>query len=407
MTIHIGIDWSREKHDVAITNEKGAILERFTIQHDVTGFTQLDERCRKLGMLPANCFIAIESAHSVLVDYLWVRDYQNLYIVPPHLTAASRGRYSVSKAHTDQTDAFVIAELLRTDRHQLQRYQPSGLLTRQLRHQVQWQAQQGHELVRHTNRLRDLLHRYYPAALNLFSDLNTQITLTFIAHHPHPQEAAALDFHTFATFAQAHGYCSTQHLPKQYARFQQPVPEASPETIAIYQLHGQALATTLLQLVKQHAESQRRLTQLFQQHADAPIFSSFPGLGKWLAPAMLAKFGDDRNRFPTAMSLQALAGTCPATHQSGKRRHIKFRQACDKSFRQFAQQWAWCSLPLSPWANGYFQRHTSRQRHENDALRRLANRWLAIAWTCWQRGVTYDEAYHLEQCRLRRQPRRS
>jgi transposase len=54
----------------------------------------------------------------------------------------------------------------------------------------------------------------------------------------------------------------------------------------------------------------------------------------------LAKFGDDRQRFPTPSSVQALAGTCPVTERSGKRKVIKFRQACDREFRYIAQQWA-------------------------------------------------------------------
>lgn len=65
-----------------------------------------------------------------------------------------------------------------------------------------------------------------------------------------------------------------------------------------------------------------------------------------LAPALLAKFGDDRARFPTPASVQALAGTCPVTDQSGKRKVIKFRRACDREFRWIVQQRAWRSKPL-------------------------------------------------------------
>lgn len=67
-------------------------------------------------------------------------------------------------------------------------------------------------------------------------------------------------------------------------------------------------------------------------------------------------FGDDRHRFPEPASVQALAGTCPVTKASGKRKVVLFRYACDREFRHIAQQWARCSLSVSVWANAYWER---------------------------------------------------
>jgi len=116
-----------------------------------------------------------------------------------------------------------------------------------------------------------------------------------------------------------------------------------------------------------------------------------------LAPALLGKFGDDRERFPSPSSVQALAGTCPVTDSSGKRRIIRFRRACDREFRYIAQQWARASLERSVWANAYFQTVYGRCQSINHAYRCLANRWLAILWKLWQSHEPYDEAYHLNQ----------
>ena len=102
--------------------------------------------------------------------------------------------------------------------------------------------------------------------------------------------------------------------------------------------------------------------------------------------------------------MQALAGTCPVTAASGKRRIVKFRKACDKEFRQIAQQWARASLGKSVWANAYWEQVRARVDHDNDAFRRLANRWLAIAWKLWQTRQPYDEAYHLQQRAQRSKP---
>jgi transposase len=135
---------------------------------------------------------------------------------------------------------------------------------------------------------------------------------------------------------------------------------------------------------------------LFQQHPDHDVFASLPGVGDFLAPALLAKFGDDRARFPDPQSVQCLAGTCPVTDQSGKRRRIYFRRACDHEFRHIAQQWARVSIAQSGWAATYWHSVMAHSRSVSHAYRCLANRWLAIAWKCWQSHQPYDEAVHLQ-----------
>jgi transposase len=149
----------------------------------------------------------------------------------------------------------------------------------------------------------------------------------------------------------------------------------------------------------------RELRVLFKQHPDHDIFDSLPGAGEFLAPALLVKFGDDRQRFPAAASVQALAGTCPVTDWSGKRRVIKFRRACDREFRDIAQKWAIASKPESLWATTYWSQVRPHCDSDSHAYRCLANRWLAIAWKLWQTRRVYDEAYHLQQRAKHSKPR--
>jgi transposase len=164
------------------------------------------------------------------------------------------------------------------------------------------------------------------------------------------------------------------------------------------------LAQQLRELILTKRQVQRDINALFALHPDQAIFSSLPGTGDFLAPAPLAKLGDDRDRFPSAASLQALAGTCPVTVASGKHKRVIFRHACDAEFRQIAQQWARCSLRKSVWAVAYWQQIRPRSTSDHDAYRRLANRWLAVLWKLWQSREPYNEAYHLQQRRLRSQP---
>jgi transposase len=404
MSIYIGIDWSQDKHDVAFMNAAGAIIARLTIPHQPAGFRELETTRQQLGVAAAECLVGLETAHNLLLDYLWDHGYQQIYVIPPLVVKSSRGRYGHSTARDDTLDAQLLADLLRTDRPRLHPWRPDSQLTRQIRAHVGFVTFLTHTANRIHNRLRAALLRYYPQALELFSGLMVPTTLAFIAAYNTPQALVALSYEAFTTFAQQQGYWNRQGLLNCYARLQHTPLQASAATVAVYQDEARLLAQQLRELILAKREVQRDLNTLFAQHPDQAIFTSLPGVGAFLAPALLAKLGDDRERFPSAASLQALAGTCPVTMASGKRKRVAFRHACDHEFRQIAQQWARCSLRKSVWAVAYWQQIRPRCTSEHDAYRRLANRWLAVLWKLWQSRELYDEAYHLQQRRRRSQP---
>jgi transposase len=405
MQVYLGIDWSQNKHDMAILNQAGAVIAQQTIPHTHGGFMKLDWYRKSLKVLPGDCLVGLETAHNLLIDFLWSRGYTGVYVIPPHVVKSSRGRFGHAGARTDQSDAVLLADLLRTDRARLQPWYPDSLLTRQMRAKVSLCSFLTRSMVALSNRLRAVLLRYYPAAAELFSSLHTHIALQFIRAYPTPQAAAQLAYKEFEAFARQHRYGRHTLLPARFARLKADHPPTTPQTALIYKDEASLLAERLLQVLKTRTDTLRDLQRLFCQHPDSTVFASLPGAGQFLAPALLAKFGDDRQRFPTRGSVQALAGTCPVTDASGKRRRVRFRRACDREFRRIAQQWAMASVRQSPWANAYFQQVRPRCRSASHAYRCLANRWLAIAWKLWQTRQPYDEDYHLQQRMLRSKPK--
>jgi transposase len=406
MKLYIGLDWSENKHDLAFLNESGALLFQLAIPHRPEGFLKLDEKRQQVGVERSDCVVGLETAHNLVIDFLWSRGYTQVYVIPPNVVRSSRGRFGQSGARTDRSDARLLADLLRTDRARLQLWQPDGLLTRQMRAKVSLIDFLTRSTTRLSNRLRAVLLRYYPAALYVFSDLTTQIALHFIQTYNTPRLAAELSYAQFEAFARRHHYPKPNTLPACFARLQQEQPQACAEIVLAYADEATLLARFLLSAVQAKINAVRELDELFDQHPDRHIFDSLPGVGPLLAPSLLAKFGDDRQRFRSAAGVQSLAGTCPVTDASGKRKVIKFRRSCDKQFRHIAQQWARCSLRKSAWANTYWQRVRPHCDSDSHAYRCLANRWLAIAWKLWQTRQAYDEDRHLQQCALRRQPRR-
>lgn len=405
MDLYIGIDWSEHKHDVCVLNAAGAPLAQLTIPHSPAGFATFETLRRRLDVAPADCLISLETAHNMLIDFLWAHGYTQLYVIPPNVIKSSRGRYRQSGARTDQSDAYIIADVLRTDRGRLIPWRPDSLLTRQMRAKVSLLLALTHNRVRLTNRLRAILLRYYPAALHVFSQLDTQIALRFIIAYPTPQAASALCLTSFLQFAEEHDHTQPKKLPGCYAGLQQAYPEADTDTVLVYQEEAIQLAMLLLQLVQTRAQNVRELQRLFRQHPDAAIFDSIPGAGELLAPGLLVKFGDDRARLPSAASVQALAGSCPVTEESGKRRVIYFRRGCDHEFRSLVHSLAVSSIQQSAWARAYWESVRQRGGTDTHAYRCLANRWLAIIWKLWQTRQAYDEAYHLQQRAARSRPK--
>jgi hypothetical protein len=280
-------------------------------------------------------------------------------------------------------------------------WHPDSLLTQQIAALSSLLHFLTRNIIQTNNRLRNVLWRYYPNAAGVFSALDLPISLEFICAFPTPQTAAELTFEQFKAFARSYHYPRPSKLPACYARLQKPQPQASQQTVLAFQSEAVRLAQLSLHAVRDKAATLRQIQILFEEHPDSPIFSSLPGAGKILAPALLAKFGDDRQRYPSPQVLQSVAGTCPVTHSSGKHKYVLFRRACDHEFRWIVQQWAKCSIDASAWAYTYFQTVRPHCDSLSHAYRRLANRWLEIAWRLWQDRVPYDEERHLRQHALR------
>jgi transposase len=401
---YFGVDWSEDHHNLCIRNQFGAVISELELRHSLDGFEQLDLERRKLGASASDCMVAIETSYNLLVDYLLDRDYI-VYLIPPQITDHYRGRRRSSGARTDESDAAILAKALRVDREYHQRLRPNLALTQQILAQVRLVETLRRTIQRQTNQLRAVLLRTYPQALDLFGKLTTQISLQFLMAYPTAQEALALDKGQFEAFCRSHRYSRPGLISRRYAQLIEPAPRANPDAVQAYRDQICVLAELLLAQVRSRLQAQSRLRQLFPQHPDAFIFDSLPGAGDLLAPALLAKFGDHRDRFPSPASVQALAGTCPVTKASGKRKAVFFRRGCDREFRRIAQQFALASCSQSGWAFAYWREVQSRASSDSDAYRRLANRWLVIIWKLWQDRIAYDETFHLRQRAQRRRPR--
>lgn len=400
-SLYIGIDWSKAKHDVCILNSEGAILKEFTIAQTSQGHNRLEREIESFKVKAEHCLVGLETSNNLVMDFLEPRPYTT-YVIAPNQVASSRGRFSSSGRRNDRSDAHLLADMLRTDRHRFAPWQADGLTVSQMRTSLRLIDDLTQSITRYSNRLYAALLRAYPLAVALFSDITTQIALQFLIEYPSQPAAQQVTYVDFVAFCQRHRYSCPKMIPRRYAHLQRDVPQPAADIMLAYQEQIYVVATLLLNFVQQKRQAIRHVQQLFLAHPDQPIFASLPGAGDLLAPKLLVMFGDQRQRFPSPAAIQSLAGTSPITVQSGKKKVIKFRRGCNHEYRHTAQLFAVASVSQSTWAATYFSLAKARGLADSHAYRCLANRWLAIIWAIWQREQPYDETYHLAEVRRHR-----
>jgi hypothetical protein len=242
---YCGIDWSEDHHNLCILNEAGGRVSQLQFEHSLAGFAQIEVERRKLEVPAGECFVGIETAYHLIVDFLLEHDYPT-YIVPPQATKGYRNRQRSSGAHDDDSDAALLASIMRTDRESHRRLRPNLALTQQLLAQVRLIEILRRSIQRQSNQLRAVLFRTYPQAVGLFSDLTSQITLEFLLAYPTAQDAQTLSREAFEAFLRQHGYTRSDLIPLRYARLVEPFPSANPAVVQAYQGQVRALAQVIL-----------------------------------------------------------------------------------------------------------------------------------------------------------------
>lgn len=372
-TLYIGIDWSETKHDVCILNERGAILKEFIITQSMSGHRKLQQEIKAFDKDSESCLIGLETSSNLLIDFLEPKPYQS-YVIPPNKVASSRGRFSGSGRRNDRSDAHLIAAMLRTDTGRFTPWQADGILTHQMRASLRLIDDLTQSITRYSNRLRTALLRAYPAAVELFSDITTQIDLRFLINFPSQTAAQALSYTDFEAFCRSHRYSHPKRITDRYAHLQKEHSGPILSTELAYQEPISVWAALLLQLVQKKRQAILQVHRLFLTHPDAYIFESLPGAGELLGPKLLVMFGDHRERFPSASAIQALAGAAPVTIQSGKKNSIRFRRACNHEYRHTAQLFALQSVQQCSWAATYFANAKARGMKESHTYRCLAKK---------------------------------
>lgn len=384
-----GIDWADAHHDALSIDEQGHQLGALRVAHSPQGLSQLDSYLERIagsgGKEQVACII--ETTHGLLIAHLLEQGWP-VYPVNPRTVEKRR---APSGAKTDTIDAYLLAKTGRADFQDLRRLNPDSEQIQELKTLTRDQDGLVQMQTRLVNQLTSCLKAYYSVALELFGKVQQPSTIAFLRAYPTLQTARAASVEELTvTLKQARYPRAGSKAQEMVTRLQQPCLRASEVTTRTKARLMLALIDQLEPLLKQIAEYDKEIERLFLMHADNELFQSLPRAGQRLAPRLLAEMGDDRNRYESASSLQALAGTSPVLFQSGTYQKAHRRLGCIKPWRNALQQFAWESTLSEAWAKAYYQRKRAEGKSHTVAVRALANVWARILYAVWKTKQPYQ-----------------
>lgn len=393
MKYFAGLDWGSTTHAVCVVNRTGCVVLRTEIRHDASGLESLQRQLKRIA--PAKAIpIAIERPSGLIVDALLASGHP-IVSIHPNAVKACRPRYSAAGGKNDLGDAYLLADVLRTDGHRFRPLAPPSDAIKALRALVRTRD----DLVNHrlalANQLRALLDSFWPGAAALFCQIDSLIALAFLQRYPTPSSAARLGEKRLAAFLKGEGYSGRHSVLELLTRLRTAAvgrtgkleEQAKGELVRV-------LATILSTLLAEMASLTARIEQEVAQLDDGILIMSLPRTGRINAAKILSELGDIRERMTTADQLAAEAGVAPVTRQSGKSRAVLFRWACNHRLRVAITTWADNSRHGSPWAANLYAAARARGCRHPHAIRILARAWVRVLWKIWTTRIPYDIRNH-------------
>jgi transposase len=395
MRLFVGDDWAEDHHDVELMDAAGRVLARKRLPEGVAGMARLHEMIgQQLGedADDAEVVVGIETDRGPWVLALASAGY-TIYGVNPLQASRYRERLGVSGAKSDAGDAHMLADMVRTDSHQLRAVAGDSADAEALKVLARTHKTLIWERTRQVQRLRHQLLAYYPAALDAFDDLDAPDTLELLGKAPDPARAAKLTrAQVSAALKRARRRNITDKATAILAALRSPQLGQPPAVAAAYAATVRSLIALITVLNEQVKTLQGQVEENFGRHPDAEIYRSQPGLGAILGARVLAEFGDDPHRYADGKSRRNYAATSPITRASGKKKVVAARFIHNDRLVDALNAQAFASLNASPGARALYDDLRARGTGHNDALRRLANRLVGILHGCLKTRTLYDEA---------------
>jgi transposase len=400
----IGLDWADRKHDICLLETGQESPEYSVVDHDPVAIDAWVTKLKKRfdGRPVAVC---VELASGPIVSALLEYDFFVIFPINPAMLARYRRTFTPSRAKDDPTDAFLALDLFRHHFDRLAPLRRERPAMRALQRLVQARRTLVDDRCRLINRLTYALKEYFPQVLRWFRDKHTGVFVDFVMRWPTLDAAKRAHRDTLVDFFNAHNVRYGKTTERRVDAIK--AGRALTSDTAVIQ-PNQLMAESLLAQISALAKAVRRFDEeIAARTAELPdfkLFSALPGAGAALAPRLLAAFGENRDRFPDAASLQKCAGIAPVVERSGNKSWTHWRFIASVFLRQTFVEWAGETIPHCFWAKAFYESRRAKGVSHQAILRALAFKWIRILWRCWHDRQPYDEARYLMALQKRHSP---
>jgi transposase len=397
--LFIGLDWARDKHDFLAMDAQGSVLTKGIVAHDAQALDDLANAIATIEPDSATVHVGVELHDGALLAWLLDQNY-TVYAINPKSAERARDRHRPSGAKDDQLDAYVLADMARTDRQRLRAVRRQSTPTRELRAWVRLRARLVREKTAACQRLRGLLAEWTPRLSDLCNDFNRCWQRDLLAMTPLHEHLRRLHGNRLNAFIRVHRLREQTASKLRQVRCCPAIaiPPGLQNPLAA-EIRG--LVESIDALVAKISEAETAIDECIAKHPDAEIFQSLPVKGTATVGTLLAAFGESREETPHWRELAARWGAAPVTVQSGKSRHVKRRRACDHVINQALLFFSFkTAFTEGCWAKAFYQRKRAEGVDHYGTLRRLAQRWIKILYRLWQDRILYREEVHQRNRKL-------
>ena len=393
MEVFVGDDWAEAHHDVHVMDSAGEKLAGMRLAHGLDGIARFHELIAGFVDEPGQVVVGIETDRGLWVEALVAAGYQ-VFGINPKAASRYRDRHNVSGAKSDPGDAKMLADLVRTDRHNHRQVAGDSDVAAGVRVLARAHQSLIWDRTRHTNRLRHGLRDYFPAADQAFSgDLAGMDAVGVLAKAPTPTEAARLSVAQIRSALKAGG--RQRNIDAKAAQIQQLLRtdhlHTSPVVEAAYGATTKSLIAIIVELNRQISQLEQELAEAFSCHPDTDIYRSLPGFGPVISARVLGEFGDEPERYANPKARKNYAGTSPITRASGRKHVVVARWIKNQRLADALDQAAFCAITQSPGCREFYDQRRAKGDLHHQALRALSNRLVGILHGCLATGTNYDE----------------
>ena len=314
MTILVGIDVAKDKHDCFIMNSEGEVLAKsFTILNNKEGFDFLYKKIQSVSSSD-KIKVGLEATGHYsynIIGFLLNKDLATFILNPLH-TNLYRKSLSLRKTKTDKIDSKTIAMMLLSD-VSLKSYSDISYHNEDLKSLTRYRFSKVEERAKLKTSLSRLAQILFPELEKLVPTLHMTSIYQLLEEFPSASAIASVHLTRLTNLLSK---ASKGHYDRETAiKIRDAAKNSIGSNMPAKSLELKHTIKLIRALTIDIGEIEAEISKMMDKIA-SPI-TTIPGIGRNMGAMIISEIGDF-SRFSSPDKILAYAGYSPSTYQSGK-----------------------------------------------------------------------------------------